>query len=76
MSQRLQMVELDYFTRDGAWYSSAVFETAETVPARIVDQVRQLKREDRLPGLASFQQRNVIVLVHSPLEYGTPRLLL
>lgn len=67
-------VKLQYFKRMGKYYSSGEYETAEAHLFEVVNEVRRMKVEGKLPGLVDGA-REFIVLIEDQEPWGVPHII-
>ena len=48
----LQLVKLEYFKQSGKYYSEGVYDTDKVISVEIIDEIKQMRYNGELPGLA------------------------
>lgn len=62
-------VKLIYFKESGKYYSEGEYQTEQTQFYQLVDEVRQMKRNGKLPGLVDgAREFSVLIEAEPPLD--------
>lgn len=70
----MREIRLDYFKDTGKWYCGGTFKSEFGMPFEVVDEVRRMRIERRLPGLHKDHGSFIVVIT---FDGGTaPHLLL
>jgi hypothetical protein len=70
-------VNLTYFKASGKFYSSGIYNTKNEFMFRVFDEVRDMRKAGKLPGLCEGGGQDFIILVDSSeVPNGYPGLIL
>jgi hypothetical protein len=69
-------VKLTYFKESGKYYTDEIYETDKEMMYDVYDEVRQMQREGKLPGLIEGCGQEFIILVTSEgVKHDVPQLI-
>lgn len=69
-----QIVKLEYFKFSGKYYSGGEYETDKRYFHEVINEVRQLKLNGKLPGLVEGA-REFMVLIEAQEPWNVPHII-